>query len=313
MLVCTSFIRQLPDGQYAHTKFSVAYAAMPGPGLHFQLIYDESMLNIDNIHLYFDEKGWKEPADQRYSPYAWKAGQEGTTIWEIMAQNPARFQAFQAGIGFATASVPLTGFYDFSTLSTEGDRPVLVDVGGGNGRSIRRIMEAHPDLPAHKFILQDLPEVVKGQVDPELPKEVKVMAHDFFTSQPVQGKCCGGWNASRASADLRLEGAKAYFLRWIMHDYSDPVCVDILKQIVPAMEPDSVVLLADLSFPSKIAGPGDIPNATMDMVIFNMGGKERAVDDFKKLLETAGLEFVKAHRLEGANSGIIEARLPSGK
>jgi hypothetical protein len=187
MLVCTGFVRQLPDGQYAHTKFSRAYAAMPGPGLYFQLIYDESFLNIDNIHLFFDEKGWKEPVDQRYSPYAWKAGQEGTTIWEIMAQNPARFKAFQAGIGHASASVPLTGFYNFSAQNTtEDDRPVLVDVGGGNGRSIMRILQAHPDLPAHKFVLQDLPEVVK-QVEQELPKEVKVMAHDFFTPQPVKG------------------------------------------------------------------------------------------------------------------------------
>ncbi|KAK7892548.1 hypothetical protein LTR67_007645 [Exophiala xenobiotica] len=294
MLVCTGFVRQLPDGQYAHTKFSRAYAAMPGPGLYFQLIYDESFLNIDNIHLFFDEKGWKEPVDQRYSPYAWKAGQEGTTIWEIMAQNPARFKAFQAGIGHASASVPLTGFYNFSALNTtEDDRPVLVDVGGGNGRSIMRILQAHPDLPAHKFVLQDLPEVVK-QVEQELPKEVKVMAHDFFTPQPVKG-------------------AKAYFFRWIMHDYSDPVCIDILKQIVPAMAPDSVILTADLFFPSKIAGPADIPNATMDMVIFNMAGKERAQDDFKKVFEAAGLEFVKAHRLEGASSGILEARLPTAK
>ncbi len=117
---------------------------------------------------------------------------------------------------------------------------------------------------------------------------------------------------AKLTAGLEL-GAKAYFFRWIMHDYSDPVCIDILKQIVPAMAPDSVILTADLFFPSKIAGPADIPNATMDMVIFNMAGKERAEADFKKVFEAAGLEFVKSHRLEGASSGILEARLPTAK
>ncbi|KIX02109.1 uncharacterized protein Z518_08048 [Rhinocladiella mackenziei CBS 650.93] len=289
MAVCVGFIRQLENMEYAHTKFSLAYATTPGPGTFFQLVYDEGFLAIDNLHGFLQEKGFKEPVDQRYSPYTWRWGEEGKTVWEVMAQYPERFQAFQTGLAHADATVPLTGFYDFSKLNTDGDRPILVDIGGGNGHSIMRIMEAHPKLPPHKFVLQELKEPAE-EARKILPKEVAVMEHDFFTPQT-------------------LIGAKAYFLRRVMHDYSDVGCIDILKNIVPAMAYDSVVLLADFCFAARTT-PADLPIAAMDIGIFNMGGKERSEEGFKKILEAAGLEFVKLYRSEVGFGAIVEAKRP---
>lgn len=68
MVVCSGFVQQLENLEYAHTKFSLAYTAVPGPGMFFQLVYDESVLMIDNFHMYLREKGRKEPIDQKYSP-----------------------------------------------------------------------------------------------------------------------------------------------------------------------------------------------------------------------------------------------------
>ena len=186
MLVCVGFVRQLDNKEYAHTKFSLAYAAIPGPGMFFQLIYDESFLAVDNLHIFLQEKGFKEPVDQRYSPYTWKAKQEGKTVWEVMAQHPERLRAFQAGLAHASASVPLTGFYDFGKLTTEGDRPVLVDMGGGAGHTILRILQAHPNLPPNKFVLQELKEPIEESKN-VLPAEVLTMEHDFFTPQILKG------------------------------------------------------------------------------------------------------------------------------
>ena len=98
-------------------------------------------------------------------------------------------------------------------------------------------------------------------------------------------------------------------LRRITHDYSDPVCISILKQIHPAMSPDSVVLLADFCFPPR-ASPADLPIAAMDIGIFNMGGKERSEDGFRTILEAAGLQYVATHRSEGGFGAIVEGRLP---
>ncbi|EHY57686.1 hypothetical protein HRR83_005406 [Exophiala dermatitidis] len=287
ILVCVGFVRQLENGEYAHTRLSRTYAVMPGPGMYFQFIYDEAGFVLSNFHRYLQEKGYKEPDDQRYSPYTWRAGQEGKTVWEVMAQQPERLQAFQAGIAASSTGIPLTRFYDFSKLKTEDDRPVLVDIGGGNGQSILRIMEAHPDIPANRFILQELKEpaeVAKGV----LPQGVVIMEHDFFGPQPVKG-------------------AKAYMLRRVLHDYSDAVCIDILKQIVPAMASDSVVLIADFVFPDA-PSPADLPIAAIDLVVMNMGGKERSEQGFKKILQAAGLEFIATYRSEAGFGAFIEAR-----
>ncbi|KAJ4513053.1 hypothetical protein HRR75_004820 [Exophiala dermatitidis] len=332
ILVCVGFVRQLENGEYAHTRLSRTYAVMPGPGMYFQFIYDEAGFVLSNFHRYLQEKGYKEPDDQRYSPYTWRAGQEGKTVWEVMAQQPERLQAFQAGIAASSTGIPLTRFYDFSKLKTEDDRPVLVDIGGGNGQSILRIMEAHPDIPANRFILQELKEpaeVAKGV----LPQGVVIMEHDFFGPQPVKGEsksqCCFTRDEVHSMSDMNWgrhifhtyrcadpldgnlhcppTGAKAYMLRRVLHDYSDAVCIDILKQIVPAMASDSVVLIADFVFPDA-PSPADLPIAAIDLVVMNMGGKERSEQGFKKILQAAGLEFIATYRSEAGFGAFIEAR-----
>jgi len=50
--------------------------------------------------------------------------------------------------------------------------------------------------------------------------------------------------------------------------------MEILKHIVPAMADDSVILFADFYFPHT--SPADLPIATMDVAMLNMGGKERS-------------------------------------
>lgn len=294
MLVCTLFLNQPSPNHYSHTKHSFAYIQMPGPGMFFQLAYDESYLMIDRLHLFVTRDGppYLEPKDQRYSPYTWTSNAMGQTVWEVMAQNPERFYMFQAGLAHADASIPLIGYYDFSKLNTEGDRPVLADIGGGGGQSIVAIMKAHPELPPHKFILEDLKEpLAQAEASDYLPKAVVKVEHDFWTPQP----------------DL-LKGVKAYMVRRVMHDYSDPACIQILSHIRDVMAEDSVVLIADFVLPEQVT-PADLPIATMDITIFNMAGKERSESGFKKILERAGLEFVTVHRGMGFGA-LVEGRLP---
>lgn len=192
LLVCTGFLISPEAHQYAHTKHSHAFTMVPGPGMFFQLIYDESFLMIANLHMYLSEKGYKEPLDERYSPYAWNSKQEGTPIYDIMAQHPQRLHAFQAGLAHADASIPLLGYYDFGQLSEDGsdpERTVFVDVGGGAGHVISQILGAYPQLDPSKFVLQDLaPVLKKASENEQLPEQVQRMQHNFFTQQPVQGR-----------------------------------------------------------------------------------------------------------------------------
>ena len=66
-------------------------------------------------------------------------------------------------------------------------------------------------------------------VPASLRSRITFQAHDFFTPQPVRG-------------------AAVYFMKHILHDWSDPYAARILKQIVPAMAPTSrIVFMEGLS------------------------------------------------------------------
>jgi hypothetical protein len=118
--------------------------------------------------------------------------------------------------------------YPFDTL-TGG---TIVDVGGGKGQVMHSIAARHPDL---HFIVQDHSSVVTAgaqECPAELAPRFEWMGYDFFSpQQPVRG-------------------AAAYFLRHILHDWSDEYCVRILGPIVEAMLPGgaSRLLICDVSF-----------------------------------------------------------------
>ena len=93
------------------------------------------------------------------------------------------------GMFDAENSIPILGFYDFSQLATEDAKRVLiVDVGGGQGQSLKARLTAFPELPSSKMVLQDLPHVIEQAVDSDtLPKDVIKMPHNFYDEQPVKG------------------------------------------------------------------------------------------------------------------------------
>lgn len=153
--------------------------------------YDEVFLQLCRFHLYLKEKGPKEPDSQFTSPFAWTEGQEGKAIWEIMAQHPERFATFQRGLPFYDANLPKTGYYDFGKLAdgAGADRAVMVDIGCGLGQTMIEIVETNPALKSGKIVLQDLSNVIEAARESgNIPDNFELMAHDFYTPQPVQGK-----------------------------------------------------------------------------------------------------------------------------
>ncbi len=117
---------------------------------------------------------------------------------------------------------------------------VVVDVAGGMGHCSIPIAESTDE--SVKLIVQDLPKVidkaghVKTCVIPEkLRGRFEFMGYNFFTTQPVQG-------------------ASVYFLRMIMHSYSDGYALKILRNIIPAV---SLTSLAELYSISPSQSPTD--------------------------------------------------------
>ncbi|KAG7407691.1 O-methyltransferase gsfC [Fusarium oxysporum f. sp. rapae] len=299
VLVASGFLDQTePDGgEYKHTKFSLAYILdKPAPGHLFLAMYDEWFKHMHNFDDYLVSKGrYEEPQDPLYNPYTayWK--QEGTPVWSIMMQNPERFQTFQTGMAGIDVAIPVTGHFDFSILkndSSDTDNATieLVDVGGGEGTVLNKVLEAHPELSPKNCMLQERPEVIQlAKSKKTLPDDVQLVEHDFMTEQPVKG-------------------AKAYFMRMILHDYADAVGIQILTRLAEAMKPYSRVLICEMVLPPRV-GEADFASAVLDQAVMTMGGKERTEAGFQKMFDAAGLELVKTWRAPGVPGGCVEARL----
>ncbi|CAI7591567.1 unnamed protein product [Penicillium glandicola] len=163
------------------------------------------------------------------------------------------------------------------------DGGVVVDVGGSTGTSAFALAKAYPHL---SFIVQDLHANVENgrkaaqSLSPDLVSRITFQAHDFTNPQPVQG-------------------ADAYLLRMILHDWSDVEAVAILKHVVVAMDrAKSRLLIMDTVLPK----PGSVPvseerivrarDLTM-MQAFN--SKERDLEDWNELFAAADsrLQLVK--------------------
>ncbi|MCJ1354648.1 MAG: hypothetical protein MMC33_004637 [Icmadophila ericetorum] len=150
---------------------------------------------------------------------------------------------------------------------TDPNLAVFVDVGGSIGHQCVALVEKYPQLKG-RVVLQDRPEVVANAI----PNEgVKAMAHDFMTEQPIKG-------------------AKAYYLRNILHDYPDAICLTILANLKSSLSPSSSVILIDEMI---------LPNtgihwhqAQLDIgMMAGLAAVERSESQWRELIARAGLKI----------------------
>ncbi|KAF5703046.1 O-methyltransferase B [Fusarium globosum] len=283
VLVASGFLDQTePDGgEYKHTKFSLAYILdKPAPGHLFLAMYDEWFKHMHNFDDYLVSKGkYEEPQDPLYNPY--------TAYWK------------QEGTPHPQNESPDT---DNATIE-------LVDVGGGEGTVLNKILEAHPELSPQNCVLQERPEVIQlAKSKKTLPDDVQLVEHDFMTEQPVKDKLLLPTHNLQEPRLIRNSGAKAYFMRTILHDYADAVGTQILTRLAEAMKPYSRVLICEMVLAPRV-GEGDFASAVLDQAVMTMGGKERTEAGFKKMFDASGLELVNSWRVPGVPGGCVEARL----
>ncbi|PPJ59005.1 hypothetical protein CBER1_11676 [Cercospora berteroae] len=150
---------------------------------------------------------------------------------------------------------------------------LLVDVGGSQGnvafQVARRFANVH-------VIVQDMPNVVASVSVPEdLRERARLMPHNFFDPQPVTG-------------------ADVYFLRLILHNWSDAYCLRILKSLLPALKNGTRVIVQESLMPEPGSGPlwrerkarvADINAA----IAFNAA--ERGLSDFNLLFSQVDPKF----------------------
>jgi len=191
--------------------------------------------------------------------------EHGRDIFDYMSDAPefaSAFDEFMTSMSHQHAEAVLDALPD-DELS-QFDR--VCDVGGGQGYLCCRLLAQYPDLRGTVF---DRPSVV-AEV-PALPDEFGVadrcdyVGGDMFESVPE---------------------ADAYFMKWILHDWTDQECVEILSTIREAA-PDGARLFV---VEAVVPGPAQSHfSKKLDMtMLVHMGGRERTRAEYASLLERAG-------------------------
>jgi hypothetical protein len=206
----------------------------------------------------------------------------GKPVFEYLAHHPDKARIFDAAmVGIhGRESHAILNAYDFSVFS------VVADIGGGNGSQISEILKKHT---AMKGILFDLPHVSER-------------ARERIQAAGLLDRCT---LAAGSFFDAVPEGADAYIMRHIIHDWDDEKCLTILRACHRAMRPASKLLVIESVIP-----PGNEPfhGKFLDLVMLLIpGGKERTANEYQTLFERAGFKLTQIAPT-GSDVSIVEGR-----
>jgi orsellinic acid C2-O-methyltransferase len=164
-------------------------------------------------------------------------------------------------------------------------------VGGGEGVLLAAILNSRPALNG---ILVDRPLVAEK-------------ARRFLAEEGVLSRC------RVVAGDFRRaipRGADVYILRNIIHDWDEPTAHKILAACARAMKQSSRVLVIQRALPDPLTiepyAMGLVASDLMQMV-YN-GGRERTLEEYRNLIEAAGLRIFQTMGNTSGHVWLIEAR-----
>lgn len=98
-------------------------------------------------------------------------------------------------------------------------------------------------------------------------------------------------------------------MRRFLHDFHHPVCVEILKNTVASMGPDSRLIICDMLVPDvvEVGQAGEL--YFVDFGLMLMTGQERTPAEFSQLFEATGLELVKIYPSGIGRTVMLETKL----
>jgi len=188
-----------------------------------------------------------------------------TSLFEYLQQNTEAAGAFNRGMtnlaSLLAHAVALA--YDFSGINS------IVDVGGGEGQLLLKILELNPGMTGTVF---DLPKTVepanRWMTDGE---RCSYIAGDFFESVP--------------------DGADAYLLCGVVHDWDDHRAITILRNCRKGTTKNGRVLLVETIVPDASATSF---SKLLDINMMVMSsGRERTQSEFQALLDVADFKLTR--------------------
>lgn len=261
----------------------VGVFAEPEPGMYANsevselLRKDHPQTHLDMVLHMGDESywGWGKLADS-LAPgtpdTAFLLASGGLSFWQWMElpENQAVQERFnRAMTNHSLIGVPIIlKEYDWAQHA----HSTVADIGGGEGLFLSSLLRQHPGM---RGILFDRPQAMEESQavwhtrHGDLEGRAQLVAGDFFQSVPA---------------------ADVYFLKFILHDWSDEDSTKILRTLRRAAPPTARLLLCEAALPD--GQPWEVSKACMDLQMMALaGGKERTVGEWRALLASGGFRL----------------------
>src|ERR1051325_3472998 len=179
-----------------------------------------------------------------------------------MAKDPAQAANFDAAMADFTkmTAVAVAAAYDFTAFRT------IVDGGGGNGALLLGILRATPRLEGIVFDRTDVVARAEKEIAASgLGDRCRAAGGDFFVEVP--------------------NGADAYVLKHVIHDWDDARARTILANCRRAMPRDGRLLLVEGVYPARIDGSLESRGAAANdlNMLVSTGGGQRAGTEVRSL------------------------------
>jgi hypothetical protein len=192
----------------------------------------------------------------------------GASLFDYLQQNTNAADAFNQGMSNLSSMLAYAVLmaYDFTGISS------IVDVGGGQGKLLERILQFNPGIRGTVFDTASTFQRAKQQFGSNAwGRRYSCVTGDFFTSVP--------------------QGADAYLLCGVIHDWDDDRAVTLLRNCRKAMTRSSRVLLVDMVVPDA-ASASFSKLLDLNMLVMN-GGRERTLAEFRALLKAADYKLTR--------------------
>jgi hypothetical protein len=189
----------------------------------------------------------------------------GASLFDYLQRNADASETFDRGmtnLSSLLAHAVLLA-YNFSGISS------IVDVGGGEGELLRRILALNPDMTGIVF---DLPSAFQSMKCASGDRaRCSYVAGNFFESVP--------------------RGADAYLLSGVVHDWDDDHAVTVLRKCRQAMGSNGRLVIIDMIVP-ETASPSFSKLLDLNMMVMT-GGRERTKAEFHVLLDAADCRLTR--------------------
>ena len=196
--------------------------------------------------------------------------------------------------------------YDFSRHyeGAGAETVVFVDVAGGIGQQCALLKQKLPDLKG-RVILQDL----QPTIDHAMPNPgVENTVIDMWEGQHVKGEIPHLDPSTKLKCANNCPGARAYYMRNVLHDYPDQKCILLLQKTVEAMSSESVIIIDEIIIPNKGAHARSV-QLDITMMI-SLASMERTEKQWDTLLAAAGLSVLEKKTYNGSTGESVIVTVP---